>query len=329
MPIDRRFFLRTAAALLPMAWGMTAYGAAAPSSTVFPQKPMTVIVPFPAGGVADNVVRVIAERLWKKTGQPVVVVNRPGASGSIAIAAAARAPRDGHTLFFGTSTIAIRAATSPKFAAEFAGEMAPLSETVRGAMLIGVNPELPVHTLQELIEYSKAHPKELNFGTSGVGSHAHFAFEFLRMQGLSATPIPFSGGPGVLQAVLQGEVQVLIEAAPLVKAHVESGAVRALAVTSRSDQFPGVPSLAEAGAPGLDLGFWMSFFIPVGSPEAAASALSDMLAEIVHEPEIYQKLQTMGYQPIGSDRYEFGKRLEELQMAFAEIARVSGMPSND
>ena len=306
--------------------GASASGAPAQEVARFPTKPINLIVTLPAGSVLDNVARLVAQQLTEDGGQPVVVLNRPGASSAIAMNALAQAPADGYTLLFGASNLVGQAATNTRFESAVRKELVPASEVVRGPLVIAVHPEMPVRSIQELVSYSKAHPGKLNFGSVGIGSSAHFVMEYFKARtGASLAHVPFAGAPATLQAALQGDVHVLAETPALVKSYVDSGKLRALAVTGdqRYAALPQVPSTTEAGLPDFDFGFWMGLFAPTGTPQAVVAKLNAAVVAILRKPEVNRRLVGMGYVPVGSTPQQFSDRVNREISRFARIAEDS------
>lgn len=322
MNLHRLFFNMIAA--LSCCIGCPLLHAQPAEAAKFPSKPLTMIVTLPAGTVVDNVARLLGMQLSDTIGQPVVVMNKPGASSSIAMAALMQAPADGHTILFGASNMVGQAATNAKFDAAMRRDLVPVTEVVRGPLIIAVHPSIPVRTLKELIDYSKAHPNKLNFGSVGIGSSAHFVMEYFKSRtGAEVTHVPFAGAPATVQAALQGDVHVLIETPALIKAYIDQGKLRPLAVTgdSRYAVMPDVPSVKEAGLPDFDFGFWMGLFVPKGTPPLVTSKLNADIVAILRKPEITARLSSMGYIPVGGTQQQFANRVEGEVNRFTKIAQ--------
>lgn len=289
----------------------------------YPTRPINLIVTLPAGSVLDNMARLVGQQITEDLGQPVVVLNRPGASSAIAMNALAQAPADGYTLLFGASNLVGQAATNARFEAAVHKDLVPVSEVVRGPLVIAVHPSVPARTVQELVSWSKEHPDKLNFGSVGIGSSAHFVMEYFKARtGAKLTHVPFAGAPATLQAALQGDVHVLTETPALIKASLDAGKLRALAVTGdqRYAALPQVPATTEAGLPDFDFGFWMGVFAPTGTPPAVVTKLNATLVAIVRKPEVNRRLVAMGYVPVGSTRQQFAERVQKEIGRFTRIA---------
>lgn len=298
----------------------------------FPMRPITLIVTLPAGSALDTVARLLSQQLAEELAQPVVVLNKPGASSAIAMATLAQAPADGHTLLFGASNLVGQAATNAKFEAAVQKELMPVSESVRGPLVIAVHPSLPVHTVKELIAYSKEHPGKLNFGSVGIGSSAHFVMEYFKARtGADVTHVPFAGAPATVQAALQGDVHVLTETPALLKSHLEQGKLRALAVTggTRYPALPQVPSAREVGLADFDFGFWMGIFAPAGTPQSIVAKLNAAAVAAVRKPDISARLAAMGYIPVGGSQQQFADRLNGEISRFGKIAQENKLRIQD
>lgn len=304
------------------------FEAQAQSESTFPSKPITLLVALPAGSAVDTVARLLGQQISEDLRQPVIVVNKPGGSSAVAMAALAQAPADGHTLLFGASNMVGQAATSARFDAAVAKDLVPVSESVRGPLVIAVHPSLPVHTVQELVAYSKEHPDKLNFGSVGIGSSAHFVMEYFKARtGARLTHVPFPGAPATLQAALRGDVHVLAEVPALIKSYVDQGKLRALAVTgdTRYPPLPQVPSTTEAGLPDFDFGFWMGLFAPTGTPPAVVTKLNAAAVRAVKRPDVSARLTAMGYVPVGSTQQQFAQRVSGEIGKFRKIAQANDL----
>ena len=235
----------------------------------------------------------------------------------------AQAPADGYTILFAASNMVGQAATNAKFEAGIRGVLSPVSEVVKGPLVIAVNPSVPVHSLQELVSYSKANPNKLNFGSVGIGSSAHFVMEYFKaLTGAELTHVPYPGAPATLQAALQGDIDVMTETPALIQTYIEQGKLRALAVTG-DKRYPGLANVSSAGEVGLqslDFGFWMGTFVRAGTPPAVVSKLNATTAAILREPKIVAQLSSLGYIPVGGSQQEFAKRVESEVARFTKIA---------
>ncbi len=261
---------RWSAAWAALALGLAAASASAqPAAARFPAKPVTLVVPYPAGGSNDIFARELAHRLSEDWKIPVIVDNRPGAGGSIGAALVSRAAPDGYTLCLLSSSFTTNAAVQPSLPYDPVNDFAPVAMVAKGPMLLTVANELPVHTTLELFAMARAHPGKLNYASSGVGSINHFATELLMDAArIRMTHIPYKGmGPAVTD-VIAGHVDVLIASAPSIYQQVKAGKVKALGVTSAgpSPLVPGLRPSAEMGVPGYDFELWWGMLAPKGTP---------------------------------------------------------------
>ena len=266
----------------------------------FPSKTITVIVPNPPGGVVDSSARLAADPLTKLLGQAVVVDNRGGASGNIAYQAVARAPKDGYTLLASYSAYHVgNPALFPKLPWD-QKDLVPVALIAAATNVITVHPSVPVKNLKEFIAYLKANPGKVNYASQGNGSLSHVGTElFDQTTQTEMTHVPYKGSGAAIQDVLGGQVQVFITTPPSVMGHVQSGKLRALAVTSktRHPMLPEVPTTAEAGLPGFELEAWVGLFAPAGTPPDVIAKLSESVKKVLEQPETKKRAETLGIEP--------------------------------
>jgi tripartite-type tricarboxylate transporter receptor subunit TctC len=267
-------------------------------SAAYPDKPITLVVPVPPGGILDAVARMIAPEMTKILGQTIVIENKTGAGGNIAATAVAKAAPDGYTLLLGYSMFHVG---NPSMYANLAWDpirdFAPVSMLVVSPHVLAVNPSVPVNTLQELVTYAKANPAKLNYATSGNGSVPHIGMELFKQQNqLNITHVPYRGaGPAMLD-VIAGNVQMTVATPPSLMQFVQQGKMRALAVAAkkRIPQMPDVPTSAEAGFPGFELEAWIGIFAPSATPPAIVSALNDAARTTLQNPQVKMALEKSG-----------------------------------
>ena len=277
----------------------------------YPDRPIKLVIPYPPGASADAMGRLVAQKMAAPLGQPVVVDNRSGASGNIGSEAVAKAAPDGYTLLLGTDATHgsnVHLLANPSF--HPVRDFTPLSLAVLNPIVLVVNASLPVKTLAELIAHVKAHPQQGGFGSSGTGSPHHLAGELLKQRtGAPLVHIPYRGGGPALNDVLGGQLPMLFASLITVLQHIQSGRLRALAVTSaqRFDALPQVPTVAET-LEGFEMNSWLAFFGPARLPDAIARRLSDEIAAAVRDPDVRTKLRDGGLVPVGST----GAELAEL-----------------
>ncbi len=257
----------------------------------YPQGPIRVIVPFPAGSGTDVNARLIGERLAQALGQPVVIENKPGADGSIAAEAAAKARADGHTVFItSNSTHASNPALRRKLPYDPIRDFAPVTLIGTSPLLVVVHPSLPVRTIRELIAHAKANPGQLNFG-SGSASSRVAGEMFKAMAGVDMVNVTYKGNPQALADLAGGQLQVMFCDAGTALPQVQSQRVRALATTglSRSAALPELPTVAESGVPGFEMIAWTAVFVPAATPAPIVSLLNARIGEILRSPDYRQR----------------------------------------
>ncbi len=302
-------FVKAAAAIC-VALGLTV----APSyAQDFPSRPIKIVVPTGPGVSPDIVSRVIGEHLSKALGQPVVVDNRPGASGLIGAEAAAKSPPDGYTLFFGyTAIMAMYPHLHTKSKFQPLEQFQPVTHLLNTIFVVTAANTAPFNTLKELADYAKAKPGEVSYGSAGAASHSRVATELLaaRLGDIKMTHVPYPTQPGA--DLISGRVQLyldpIVTAAPLIK----DKKVKALAITSekRASQLPDVPALSET-FPGFSSYAVIGFYAPKGTPQPIVDRLAAEITKIVRMPEVRQRFIDMGYEVVGSTREEFEKRATE------------------
>jgi tripartite-type tricarboxylate transporter receptor subunit TctC len=251
----------------------------------YPNRPITMIVPFPPGGAADNIARAAMNGLSTVLGQPVIVDNRSGAGGNIGTALAAAAKPDGYTLLLGhVSPISINPHTYSKLTVDPMKDLAPIGLLSSGPTILVVHPSVPAKTLAEFIAYAKANPGKINYASAGSGGTTHVSMELLsRQAGIQMTHVPYKGGAPALQDLLAGRVQAMNDALPQLLPYVKEGKLRALAVTSaqRSEYAPDVPTAVESGLPDYVLYGWLSVFVPAKTPPEIRRRIKEGLDKVV------------------------------------------------
>lgn len=291
-------------------------------------KPITMVIPYGPGGSTDPAGRIVAPRLAKELGQPVVIENKPGAASALGTAQVSRAAPDGYTILLNTNVVAIHPSTQKNPGYDTRTDIVPVMLMASGPFTLAVNPSLPVRTTQELIAYSKANPDKLFYGTSGTGSTLHLLTELLKKSsGLSMTHVPYKGNGAVVTALLGGEIQAAFDTIPGSKTLVDAGRVRLLAVTSpeRNPLLPNVPTLAEAGLPGFEAETSVGIFLPKGASDAMVHRYHTALAKVFQDDEVKSKLADIGYRVVASTPDQFKKRLEKEMKQWAEVTKSAGI----
>lgn len=270
----------------------------------YPSKPVTLVVPFTAGGTTDIIGRIIADGLGKRLGQPVIIDNRGGAGGNIGAAAVAQAKSDGYTLLLGyNGTNAINPSLYKKLSWDPIKSFDPISMVARVNNVVVVNPALGIKTLPDLVAYAKAHPGELNYGSAGAGSIFHLAGEmFQQLTGTRMTHVPYKGAAPALTDLMGGQVQVMFSTIPAALSFIKAGKLRAVAVTGplRSPLFPELPTAGEAGYPAMVVDSWFAVFAPKGLPGDVQASLNKAVREVVADPATVKKMEEQGALPAGS-----------------------------
>ena len=286
----------------------------------YPSKPIHLIVPFPPGGGNDTVARALAQQLGPDLGQPVVIDNRPGAGGSVGAELAARAPADGYTLFLGgVGSHAVNPNLHAKLPYDAVKDFAPITLVASAPSVLVVNPGVPARTIDEFTAFARANPGKLNYASNGNGSAAQLAAAMYEsMAGVKMVHVPYKGIAPAMTDLMSGEVQLMFGTIVALVPHIQSGKLRALAVTStkRSALLPEVPTLAESGLPEYQAGSWYGILAPAGTPREVIERLHGAIVKALRQPEVAKRLAAEGAEVIGSTPDEFGAHLK------AEIARV-------
>ena len=286
----------------------TAPASAVYAQAAYPDRPIRVIVPLAPGGGSDYTARFIGARLAERVGQSVVVDNRPAASGIVGTDLVAKAVPDGYTLLLVFSTHAQSAQLFTRLPYDPIGDFAPITEVFATPLVLLVHPSQPVRTMKELIAYARDNPGKLNYGTSGPGSSPHLMTELLNsMAGMQMTHVPYKGVAAVMTSLIGGELQVAysnpVTGAPLWKA----GKLRPLAMSAlkRSEAFPEIPTIDEAGVPGYEALIWYGYMAPAKTPRAVVERLHREITAVLKIPEVRRTLVAQGNEVVGNTPAEF------------------------
>lgn len=321
-----------AAAGLLCAGAALAQGSAQASTArqpeVFPLRPVRIVVPFPAGGTSDARVRQMAVRLEASWGQPVIVENRPGASGFIGSEHVARAAPDGYTLLLGTvGTLAINRALFPSMPYDALRDFDPVSQLSSGPMLLAAHPGAGFASFAELAEAARRRPGAIAYASNGNGSIQHIAGEALRrLAGMDLLHVPFQGTAPSTMALLGGQVSVMFETPQALQAHVQAGRLRALAVTSdaRLAALPAVPTTRELGHAGLRIETWQGIVAPKGTPPAVLARLHGSIARVLRLPEVLASYADASTEVVASSPAEFAAYIRAESERWLDWVRLSG-----
>ena len=298
------------------------------SAQPWPSKPIKYIVPFAPGGSTDILGRIVAEKLTVALGQPVVVENKPGAGGGLGADFVAKAAPDGYTIMGGTiSTHAINASLYSNLPYDPVKDFVAITLLARVPNMLVINPDVPAKTVVELIKLLKANPSKYTFASAGNGTSQHLSGElFKSMAGVEMQHIPYKGSPPALQDVVGGQVTMTFDnittAWPLAKA----GKLRALAVTTakRSTVAPDVPTLAEAGLVGFEVGSWQGVFAPAGTPPEIVKRLNAEIVKILNLPDVKEKLFALGAEPVGDTPEQFAAFVKSEVAKWSDVVKKSG-----
>ncbi len=281
---------------------------AALAQEAFPSKPVRLLVPFPPGGAVDIVARTLSDELSKRWGQSVIIENRPGAGGTIAAAAAAKAAPDGYTLILIASGHAIVSHLYPKLPYDPFGDFTPISLVGSSPNMLLVRADSALKSVADVLTLAREKPGQLSYGYAGNGTSPHLAGELLKyMAKVDIAAVPYKGGAPVLNDLLGGHIPMSFNNIPESIAQIQAGAVRPLGVTTaeRSPVLPNIPTIAESGLPGYDTGVWWGFLAPAGLPPEIRARLAKDCAEVVQLPAVKERLLGLGARPIGSSPQEF------------------------
>jgi tripartite-type tricarboxylate transporter receptor subunit TctC len=292
----------------------------------WPSRSIRFVVPLPPGGSPDYLARLLAERLQPVLGQPLVVENKPGAAGNIARDFVAKAPADGYTILMSESAHVMSAAVVAKLPYDPIKDFEPISLAATIPFGLTVNSNMPVHSLNEFIEYAKKSPKPLTYGTAGIGSPHHFAVELLRsMTGINVLHVPYKGSAGIIPALLSGEIDFTIAAENSLLPHYKSGKLRpiAIAASTRTAILPDVPTIAEAGPlPGYAVTVWLGVMAPAGTPRPIVDRLNAEVNKVVRDPQIVkERLNTVGLEAVGSTPEQLLEVMKTELAKYAKLAR--------
>jgi tripartite-type tricarboxylate transporter receptor subunit TctC len=291
----------------------------------YPAKPIRLIVPFPPGGPADALARLVGEKMAASLGKAVVVENRPGAGGNIGMEVGAKAAPDGYTLVLAPAgNLTVNPSLYRSMPYDVGRDFAPITVLATVPNILVVHPSVAAKTVTQLVQYAKAHPGELNFSSPGNGSGAHLAGELLKsMAAVDMTHVPFNGIAPAVTAVLGGQVQAMFAGAPSVLQHVKSGKLRALGVASlaRVAAAPDLPTLAESGFPGFDVTSWYGIVAPAGTPSQVIDRLQSEMTKALKEPDVRENLAGMGAEPVGNTPAEFAATIRSETAKWSKIVK--------
>ena len=316
---------RSLLAAATAAWALTLLYAPPATAQAWPNKPIRLIVPFPAGGTADILARMLGEKMAESLGQPVVVDNRAGAAGSLGAIAAARAPADGYTLFMGTTgTQAINPAVNAKVGYDPLKDFAAVSNFAASPFVLVVHPAQPARNVAELVAAAKDQPGKLSYASFGTGSSAHMTGEMFRVRaGIDIVHVPYKGAPPALTDLMGGHVGMMFTLLPSVLQHIRSGALRpvALAAERRDPALPEVRTFGESGMPGFVSDSWYGILAPAGTPAPVVARLNVEIQRVLALPDVKARLATDGAEAMGNSPEQFEAQIRRDLAHWTRVAR--------
>ena len=305
--------------------------ASAVHAQTFPSKPLRIIVPFPPGGAADVTSRLLGEHMAKGLGQPVIAENRPGAGAVIGYEFAARAAGDGHTLLVVFPSFIIQPAVKQSLQFDPLKDFRAVGQTISLSMAFAVNPSVPAKSIQELVALARAKPGEIAYGTPGAGTTHHVVGEMFRLAAnINIVHAPFQGEAPALTAAAGGHIPMVFVNASAVAPFAKSGKIRALAVTTpeRTEVFPDVPTMREAGYPEVESTNWSGLVVPSATPLPAISRLNAELVSALRSAQIQEKLKTYGMSPAPGTPEQFNALLQSESARYAKVVREAGIKAD-
>jgi tripartite-type tricarboxylate transporter receptor subunit TctC len=317
--------LRIFSFALPVVLGSFAL---ATSAAEYPDRPIRLVVPFPPGGGADNLARLIMPKVAERLGNTIFIDNRPGAGGNVGAENVAHAAPDGYTLLYGTNgTHGINASLYGNLRFDPVKDFAPVAPMTMIAALLIVNPDLPVKSVGELIKYARSNPGKVNFASAGNGTTSHLAGElFKTMAGIDIVHVPYRGGALGAIDLIGGQVQMMIDVMPNSYPLAKEGKVRGIAVTT-AERFPGAPeypTFAESGLPGFEVSAWDGIFAPAGTPEHVVARLNAAIRQALEDPQLRAALFARGAQPVPATPEEFARRVAASAQKWGKLVHDAG-----
>jgi len=306
----------------------TALGAVDTGAQTYPEKALTMIAPFSAGGSVDLVARAVAQQMGELWKQPVIVVNRPGASGNIGVEAVVRAPPDGYTLLIGTTALSSSPALFPKLPFDPVRDLAPVSLVVTMPNVLVVHPSLPARSIKELLALAKSQPGVLNSGSAGVGSSNHLALVLFNMlSNAGIHHVPYKGAAPAVADVMGGHVSMTFAPIAAVVPMIKAKRLRALGVTAaaRTSIFPEIPTIAESGVPGYDAAGWNALFLPRAATRELVMRVYSTLRDSLSAPRLKEVLVNAGADAVGNTPEEFARFFQSEITKWSKVVKAAGI----
>lgn len=299
-----------------------------PAYCAWPEKPIKIIVPFIPGGAADSAIRAIAPSLQKRLDQPIVIENKGGAGATIGTASVATSPPDGYTLLLGSASNAIGNAIQAKMPYVFERDFVPVMLVADVPGVVVVPSKLPIRNIQELVSFAKAHPGEMNYGSPGYGTSVHLAGElFQSMTGTSMVHAPYKGASAAITDLLGLRLQLMFPALAAAQPHIQSGSLRALAVTTRarSALAPDLPTVHESGITDYEVGGWIGVFAPKGTPAEAIQVLTKAIEDTLKDEEIRKGLFKLGIEAMPGSASVLRERVSSDTRRWEKVIKTRKM----
>jgi tripartite-type tricarboxylate transporter receptor subunit TctC len=296
----------------------------AAAAEVYPSQPIKWVVPFPPGGAMDTMARTLGESLSVSMKQPVVVENRPGAGGAIGSGIVAKAAPDGHTMLIVSIGHAVNPSIYPKLQYDATRDFEPVSLVGIVPNLLVAHPSVKANNVKELVALAKAQPGKLTYASAGNGTTVHLAAElFNSMAGVDIMHVPYKGSAPAVTDLMGGQVDIMFDSLSSARPYVESGKLKALAVTTakRSDLFPNVPTISESGLPGYELSGWYAVFVPARTPKPVVDRLNAELVKALKQANVRARFAQIGAEPVGSSPQELANTLKTETARWAQIVR--------
>ncbi len=303
------------------------FPAASALAQAWPEKPIRILVPAPAGSSLDVLARTIGDKLKDKFGQPVVVENKPAASGTVATSEVAKSAPDGYTLLMGFNGPLATGPLLTKVPYDVAKDLAPVVITSSQPNVLAVNAQLPIKSVEELVAYAKANPGKLNFASVGNGSSSHLNGELLKsMAGIDIVHVPFNGSPPAVTSTVQGETQMIFAVMQPLQPQIQAGKLRAIGVTTakRFPLLPDLPAIAET-YPGFEALAWNGILVPAGTPRAVVQKLNAEINAILRQPDVVQRLNSLGFDLIGGTPEDFAALIKAESEKWRPVIRKANI----
>lgn len=294
----------------------------------WPDKPIKLVVPYPAGGAADNTARIMAQHLGERLKQQIIVDNRPGASGTIGAAYVAKAPADGYTLLLDATSYAVNPSLFPKLSYDPAKDLAPVSLIMQVPLLMLVPANSPYTSVASFVKAAKDKPGKITFASAGTGGAQHLAAElFAQSEKISMTHIPYKGGAPALTDLIGGQVDLMFSATTASGTFVKSGKLKPLAITSskRLDGFPQVPTVAESGVKGFEVNEWNGLFAPADTPKPILARLEEETRIVVASPAVASRFAELGVQGVGSSSKDFAAFVKSETAKWSSVIKAGSI----